>query len=1332
MAIDDFVEVKEKPFYQLGGNLPADAPSYVRRAADMDLLSHLMAGRFCYVLTSRQMGKSSLMVQTARRLRESGARVAVLDLTRIGQNLSPEQWYDGLLIPLGREFNLEDELDDYWNSDDAAIAKLGPMQRWMTAVREVILKAIPNNVVIFVDEIDAVRGLPFSTDEFFSGIRQMFNERTFNPDLERITFCLLGVAKPSDLVRNINTTPFNVGYRIELTDFTEEEASPLLDGLGHDPATAKKLLGRVLWWTGGHPYLTQRLCSGVAADPTVITEKDVDRVCTDIFLSSRAREKDDNLLFVRERVLRSELDRASLLDLYERVHEGKSIQDDDSSPLIDTLRLAGIVKVAGNKLVVRNRIYAYVFDKTWIQHNMPDAELRRQKRAFRKGLTLAATLSAVVLGIIAIFAGFAIYERNITKQTALRTAARNYDADMTSAGDAFDRGDFAAGTALLKRWMAPVVADWQKYVPPENRVRNANFEWGWLWSRYSGESTTTYWGHWGPVRTVAISSDGKWIVTAGADATVRVLENGAACADNSVDPSKPINLDSTAKVSDPNAPPPPTGPQGFPCLPVRSALALYNDGPKVFQPGTTDWLKLSALYRADHREIPPETPLGTNLTPSGISTVQFSPDNAWIAILSRGGASPDRDDPPRGYLWNRANPRQVVAVPGAPVGLHFLSGTEFVTIDQNNIARRWTLQPNQAPRLESEQQQGTASASRNAAGNVNASAFSPDGHYYAMARKDGHLAILDTTAPVSQPLMSPVSFDISGLSSVTFEDDETVLIGGRGGNIIHIDRATFVPSHVMETGQGEVNSLTLSQDRKWLISSGSNSTLRVSRFAATDSTLDQADKLILKGHHGSVNGAAITPDGKLIVSVGSDDAVRFWEIPPPRMREPRRDPNAVPQFGSLPLRFPASDANGAVNGLAVDPNRSHPYMVYIRGNVTGSLQDEQEKQKKSPDRPAGVDAGDLWTKVLFYDFHSAVAVIPKIRWVPHWYGTTVAYSQDSRYVATGSSDGSVQLWEVAKVYAGPYDEIANPAYMTELNPKTTGADGNGLSIRSLTFAADGTLTAARTNGTLLRWRRDTATGRYQAVSETPDVLKNGASAFAASGRVSAICAAPGPGRPMQLQIWQDADLDLHRGQVFKPLVGTEAPREDSWTDDLIARWKKFFSKSDPQSDVPIHTRLSGSCTAVSFSPDGQWLAAGTDQGEIALWRTSDWSRISDEKYIEIYQLRHGVAQPLPHWPLAPASASAAVNSIAFSPDSNVLAYASADSRILLWDIRTARRLPGIGMHQGSVLGLAFTPNGHCLVSGGTDTVLAITPTASPDLTHMDWVPYGSYWNPCYE
>ncbi len=100
-------------FYVTGGTLPFEAASYVPRQADHGLLAGLNAGEFCYVLNTRQMGKSSLMIRTAHQLRDAGSTVAVLDLTAVGQNLTPEQWYDGLLMSLAEQVHLEDALEDF-------------------------------------------------------------------------------------------------------------------------------------------------------------------------------------------------------------------------------------------------------------------------------------------------------------------------------------------------------------------------------------------------------------------------------------------------------------------------------------------------------------------------------------------------------------------------------------------------------------------------------------------------------------------------------------------------------------------------------------------------------------------------------------------------------------------------------------------------------------------------------------------------------------------------------------------------------------------------------------------------------------------------------------------------------------------------------------------------------------------------------------------------------------------------------------------------------------------------------------------------------------------
>ena len=371
------------------------------------------------------MGKSSLAIRIAERLRAEETAVAQLDLTPLGHNLNPEQWYFGLLFSLGEQLALQGELEEFWQSHE----DLGPLQRWMQAVHDVVLERCPGPVVLVIDEIDYVRRLPFSTDEFFAAIRACFNRRADDPTMRRLSFCLLGTVTPSELIEDPNTTPFNIGWRIELNDFTEVEAATLARGLGRDEQTAARLMRRIYHWTGGQPYLTQSLCRAVAEAPQVVDATGVDRICQSLFFTGHARATDKNLQFVgghivdRENRLRDGLPggdqprpggadelspedrrRAGLLDLYVKVHRGRTVSDDETSPLIGALRLSGLVRVVEGTLQVRNRIYRRVFDEAWIQSNVPRTVAQIRREAYLRGVRKATVIAASVLGLAAISA----------------------------------------------------------------------------------------------------------------------------------------------------------------------------------------------------------------------------------------------------------------------------------------------------------------------------------------------------------------------------------------------------------------------------------------------------------------------------------------------------------------------------------------------------------------------------------------------------------------------------------------------------------------------------------------------------------------------------------------------------------------------------------------------------------------------------------------------------------------------------------------------------------------------------------------------------------------
>ncbi|MCP4707582.1 MAG: SUMF1/EgtB/PvdO family nonheme iron enzyme [Planctomycetes bacterium] len=350
-------------FFVAGGTLPPDSPSYVERPADDELFNLALAGNFCYVLTPRQMGKSSLKNRIARRLQEQGSYTASLDLTRMGIS-QIEQWYFGLLSELKRELGLSVKLNDWWQEH----ASLGVVHRFTDFLRDVVLAEIKGQVVIFIDEIDTTRKLDFK-DDFFAAIRAMYNDRAENPALKRLTFVLLGVASPPDLIEDKTRTPFNIGQSIALHEFSQADAAVLQAELeAVYPGQGEAIFSRIYYWTNGHPYLTQKLCLAVTnSGAGSWTKKRVDGLVERLFLSEEAR-KEHNLQFVRHMVL-DHPQRRELLILYKKLHAGKPVSDDERSPIQNRLKLSGLVKAENGYLQIRNEIYRRVFSLAWARKN---------------------------------------------------------------------------------------------------------------------------------------------------------------------------------------------------------------------------------------------------------------------------------------------------------------------------------------------------------------------------------------------------------------------------------------------------------------------------------------------------------------------------------------------------------------------------------------------------------------------------------------------------------------------------------------------------------------------------------------------------------------------------------------------------------------------------------------------------------------------------------------------------------------------------------------------------------------------------------------------------
>ncbi|MDY6781726.1 MAG: CHASE2 domain-containing protein [Cyanobacteriota bacterium] len=389
-----------------GGSLRADDPTYIRRPADLEFYNFLKAGELCYVLNSRQMGKSSLLNQTMHRLRQEDICCISIDLSAIVEKRTAgEQLYADLIRELisGFQLKINRKALREWYSE------LSPRQRFIVFIEEILLTRIQQQMVIFFDEIDSLLRLNHlgEIDDFLRTIRSFHDRHAGKSAYRHLSFALLGVASPYDLIQDKAETAFNIGrtIEIELTGFKFEEALPLAQGLREVASDERAVLKEILYWTGGQPFLTQKLCGLVANSEKPIAPGDearrVKQITQERIIDDWDRKDEPvHLRTIRDRLLNKSSENGSdeqRLKLYHKVLRRAKIFN-KTLPIYKELWLSGIVAKDDDTLRVYNRIYQEVFNSEWVRQKLRQLQPNRPSISALTVLATSILVTAAIMG----------------------------------------------------------------------------------------------------------------------------------------------------------------------------------------------------------------------------------------------------------------------------------------------------------------------------------------------------------------------------------------------------------------------------------------------------------------------------------------------------------------------------------------------------------------------------------------------------------------------------------------------------------------------------------------------------------------------------------------------------------------------------------------------------------------------------------------------------------------------------------------------------------------------------------------------------------------------